>query len=104
MTDEVRAIEWLLTNHIHGPVNATAPNPVTNKEFTAALGSAMHRPTFAPVPAFGPKLLMGSELADALLFTSTRVLPAALESSGFAFTHPTIEKALADALTSAAAA
>ncbi|MEX1216912.1 MAG: TIGR01777 family oxidoreductase [Acidimicrobiales bacterium] len=104
MTDEVRAIQWLLTNDIRGPVNATAPTPVTNKEFTAALGAAMHRPTFAPVPAFGPKLLLGAELADALLFTSTRVLPAALESSGFTFTHPTIEKALTDVLTPAVAA
>lgn len=104
MADEVAAIRWLLEHDIHGPVNATAPNPVTNEDFTKALGSAMHRPTFAAVPSFGPKLLLGSELADALLFTSARVLPAALSASGFTFAHPTIGDALADVLSSPVAA
>jgi NAD dependent epimerase/dehydratase family enzyme len=64
----------------------------------------MHRPTIAPVPSFGPKLLLGSELADALLFTSTRVTPGALTAGGYAFAHPTIDAALRDVLTSKAAA
>ena len=104
MTDEIGAIRWLLDHDISGPVNATAPNPVTNRDFTKALGEAMHRPTLAPVPSFGPKLLLGAELADALLFTSARVLPDALAASGYTFSHPTIEAALSDVLTSKAAA
>ena len=104
LADEIGAIRWLLENDISGPVNATAPNPVTNREFTKALGQAMNRPTVAPVPSFGPKLLMGAELADALLFTSTRVLPRALEESGYSFAHPTIDLALRDVLTTKAAA
>ena len=99
LTDEIRAIRWLLDHDISGPVNATAPTPVTNRDFTKALGQAMHRPTLAPVPSFGPKLLLGSELADALLFTSARVLPTVLTTSGFEFTNPTIESALRDVLT-----
>jgi uncharacterized protein (TIGR01777 family) len=85
--DEIRAIAWLLENDIRGPVNLTAPNPVTNREFTRILGAVLSRPTRLPVPRFGPRLLLGSELADALLFTSARVQPSALESSGFAFLH-----------------
>ena len=52
-----------------------------------------------PVPAFGPKLLLGSELADALLFTGQRVLPAVLQESGFAFQHSTLDAALRAELT-----
>lgn len=104
MADEIGAIRWLLDNDISGPVNATAPAPVTNREFTKALGEAMRRPTIAPVPSFGPKLLLGSELADALLFTSTRVVPNVLSSSGYSFVNPSIESALHDLLTQPAAA
>jgi len=104
MADEIGAIRWLLDHDVSGPINATAPSPVTNSQFTKALGEAMHRPTFAPVPSFGPKLLLGAELADALLFTSARVVPRALEASGYSFAHPTIGAALRDVLTSKAAA
>jgi uncharacterized protein len=54
----------------------------------------LHRPSFVPVPAFGPKLLLGGELADALLFTGQRVLPKALQASGYAFQHATLDAAL----------
>lgn len=104
LADEIGAIRWLLDHDISGAVNATAPAPVTNREFTKALGEAMHRPTLAPVPSFGPKLLLGSELADALLFTSARVVPAVLEASGFQFTNPTIDSALRDVLAARHAA
>lgn len=104
MADEIGAIRWLLDHDVSGPINATAPSPVTNSQFTKALGEVMHRPTFAPVPSFGPKLLLGAELADALLFTSARVVPKVLEASGYLFAHPTIEAALRDVLTSKAAA
>ncbi len=94
LDDEIRAIAWLLENDIRGPVNLTAPNPVTNREFTRVLGAVLSRPARLPVPSFGPRLLLGSELADALLFTSARVQPAVLESSGFAFTQSNLEVGL----------
>lgn len=87
MTDQVRAIEFLIGNDVSGPVNLTAPNPARNADFAKTLGSVLHRPALVPVPAFGPKLLLGSELADALLFTGQRVLPTVLEQHGFAFEH-----------------
>lgn len=92
--DEVAAIEHLLTGSVQGPVNLTAPAPVTNAEFASALGRVLRRPALLPVPSIGPKLLLGAELADALLFTGQRVIPRVLSSSGFQFTHPTLEIAL----------
>lgn len=91
--DEVGAIEWLLHADLEGPVNLTAPKPVTNAEFTKALGRALHRPTFI-VPMLGPRLLLGRELADSLLLTSLRVLPARLEESGYRFAYPDLDGAL----------
>jgi uncharacterized protein (TIGR01777 family) len=92
--DEVAAIEHLLTANVQGPVNLTAPAPVTNAHFAAIMGKVLRRPAVLPVPAIGPKLLLGGELADALLFTGQRVIPAALSASGFEFAHPTLEIAL----------
>jgi uncharacterized protein (TIGR01777 family) len=92
--DEVAAILFLLTADVSGPVNLTAPEPVTNREFTHVLGSVLRRPTALPVPKFGPKLLLGGELAEALLFTGQRVLPKRLEAAGFSFQDPTLEGAL----------
>ena len=94
LDDEIRAIAWMLENDVRGPVNLTAPNPVTNREFTRILGAVLSRPARLPVPRFGPRLLLGSELADALLFTSARVRPAVLESSGFTFSHSDLEVGL----------
>ena len=95
--DEIEAIVWLLTHQVDGPVNLTAPNPVTNAAFTAVLGRAVHRPT-TQIPMAGPRLLYGRELADSLLLTSQRVVPSALEASGFRFVHPTLDGAIADLL------
>jgi uncharacterized protein (TIGR01777 family) len=92
--DEVRALRWLLDNDVVGPANLTAPGAVTNGEFTQVLGTVLHRPTFLPVPAFGPRLLRGAELADELLFASQRVVPEALTQSGFSFEHPDLDTAL----------
>ena len=94
ITDEVRAIIHLLTSQLSGPVNLTAPEPVTNARFTKELGSALSRPTVLPIPSFGPKLLLGSELANALLFTGQRVIPGALTRDGFVFQHQTLDVAL----------
>ena len=96
--DEVAIISWLLKNELRGPVNLTAPNPVTNAEFTKTLGKVMKRPTFLPVPAFGPKLLVGADRAQALLFDSARILPTALTDAGYSFIHPTLDSALSDLL------
>ncbi len=94
LDDEIRAIEWLLENDVRGPVNVTAPDPVTNREFTRVLGAVLSRPARLPVPRFGPGLLLGSERADALLFTSARVRPAVLEAHGFAFSNPDLKASL----------
>lgn len=94
LPDEVAAIEHLLTSELSGPVNLTAPHPVTNREFTKTLGAVLHRPAVIPIPKFGPSLLLGGELVESLLFHSMRVLPKALIDDGFVFQHPTLEGAL----------
>ncbi|MEI6497067.1 MAG: TIGR01777 family oxidoreductase [Actinomycetota bacterium] len=94
LDDEIGAICHLLTAPVAGPVNLTAPNPVTNLEFTKVLAAVLKRPAVLPIPSFGPKLLLGDELAAALLFTGQRVVPAALQASGYVFQHPTLESAL----------
>jgi uncharacterized protein (TIGR01777 family) len=104
MPDEVGAISHLLTADVRGAVNLTAPTPVRNAEFTAALATALHRPAVVPIPSFGPKLLLGSELAEALLYTGQRVLPTALLAAGYRFEHPTIDVALRALLAKSASA
>ena len=94
LDDEVGAIAHLLDNNVEGPVNLTGPAPVTNAEFTSTLGAVLHRPTLLPTPSFGPRLLLGGELANTLLYESQRVLPAKLTASGYGFQHPTLEAAL----------
>ena len=94
LDDEIAAIEHLLTAKVSGAVNLTAPNPVTNADFTTALARALKRLAILPIPKFGPQLLLGAELADALLFTGQRVMPSELLKSGFVFKHSTIEVAL----------
>ena len=91
--DEVAAITWLLTSGLSGAVNLTAPEPVTNAEFARTLGRVLHRPTTV-IPMFGPRLLYGRELADSLLLTSLRAVPARLLADGFTFGHGTLEPAL----------
>lgn len=91
--DEVGLILFLAENpNAHGAFNATAPHPVTMKEFCQNLGQALHRPSWAPVPAFALRLLMG-EMADMLL-TGQRVLPARAEQLGYRFKYPTLLEAL----------
>ncbi len=93
--DEVRAITHLLSGDIAGPVNLTAPQPTTQADFANTLGSVLKRPTFLPTPKFGPKLLLGSELAENLLFTGQKVHPQVLKNdAGFTFDHPDLETAL----------
>ena len=101
LTDEVRAIAWLLDHDLEGPVNVVGPAPVTNAEFSRALGRALHRPALLPVPKPALRVLLGHELADELLFSSQRVVPAVLLRSGFTYEHQTIDAALLAALNRA---
>mgnify|MGYP006268180777 FL=1 len=92
--DEVGAIIHLLDSGVSGPVNLTAPTPVTNADFTRTLAKVMRRPALLPIPKFGPALLLGSELADALLFTGQRVVPGVLQRDGYVFRHSSLDAAL----------
>ena len=76
-----------------GPHNLVAPEPVTNAEFTAAMGEVLHRPTVLPVPAAPMRLVLGDALADEVL-GSLRVQPAALTTAGFSWAQPDITSIL----------
>ncbi|MBI4606247.1 MAG: TIGR01777 family protein [Planctomycetes bacterium] len=96
--DLVAAIEHAIAaDGLRGPVNAVAPNPVTNLELTRTLGRVLRRPTPFPMPAFAARLLFG-EMGDELLLGSARVVPERLLASGFAFRHPDLEGALRELL------
>lgn len=94
LTDTLRALEFALsTPSLDGAVNLTAPNPVTNAEFTEVLGRALHRPTFAPVPEFAIELLYG-EMGRATVIEGQRVVPKKLLDAGFRFEHIDLAAAL----------
>jgi len=98
LTDEVSAIMYALDNDtVSGPVNLCGPAPATNAEFTKAMGRALHRPAPWWVPAAALKVALG-EAADQMALISQRAVPRKLETSGFAFTHPDLDSALAAAL------
>jgi uncharacterized protein len=95
LRDELDAMDFLLQRaDISGPVNLVAPNPVTNAEFTRALGAALGRPTFMPVPSLAIKALFGSEMAEEMIFGGQRLVPKRLLDSGFEFRDPEVEGAL----------
>ncbi len=96
LQDEVRAISFVLTHDLSGPVNLTAPAPVTNAEFTKAIGRVLHRPTVFPAPAFGVRLLLGEFAGEVL--GGQRAVPAALTAAGFEFDHTEVEAGLRWAL------
>ena len=98
LPDWLDAVRLLLArDDIAGPVNLTGPEPVTNAEFTRALGEVVHRPTLIPVPAFGLRAVLGEFATDAL--ASQRVLPGVLTRAGFTFRHPDVHSALRWAVT-----
>jgi uncharacterized protein (TIGR01777 family) len=98
LDDEVGLILWSLDNEaVSGVVNATAPNPVTNREFSKAFGRALNRPAVMPVPKFAVSLLRGSELADTV-FGGARVLPRRAHDLGFKFRYSEIDPAMEAAL------
>lgn len=93
--DEVEAIVHLLTaDAVSGPVNLTAPNPVTNAEFTKALGSALRRPTLLPTPKLALWARLGRELSKTLLEGGAHVSPTVLSGSGYEFRDPELAPAL----------
>jgi uncharacterized protein (TIGR01777 family) len=92
--DAIGAIRHaLMKDVLAGPVNAVAPNPVTNKQFTKILGQALSRPAVLPLPAAAARLALG-EMADQLLLASTRAAPERLLATGYEFQHSTLEQAL----------
>jgi uncharacterized protein len=92
--DVTGVIQHVLANEsLSGPVNAVAPKPVTNREFTKTLGHALRRPALFPVPSFALRLAFG-ELADAVLLASAFVVPARLQAASYAFRYPELEGAL----------
>lgn len=96
--DVVGIIRFLIKSEaISGPVNLVSPNPVTNREFTKTLGCVLRRPTFMPLPAFAAKMMFG-EMAEALLLSSTRVIPGKLVDAGYRFKHADLRIALEDIL------
>jgi uncharacterized protein (TIGR01777 family) len=98
--DWVSMVVWAVRNpSITGAVNATAPEPVTNREFAGAIGRVLHRPSLLPVPGFVLKTLFG-EMADALLLGGQRVVPAVALEHGFQFEHGNLDRALAHVLRS----
>jgi len=98
--DWVSMVTWALTNTaVSGPLDVTAPNPVTNLEFTRTLGRVMRRPALMPVPAFALRVVLG-DMADAIV-TGQRVLPARALGLGFGFQYPELEAALRAALAGA---
>ena len=88
----------LETRSLSGPVNATAPHPVTNREFARTLGRVLGRPAFLPVPPMALRLLFGTAAAEGALLTGARVQPARALTAGFRFGYPDLEGALRHAL------
>lgn len=91
--DWIEMVRWIVeTAAAAGAMNATAPEPVTNREFARALGAALGRPGFVPAPAFALKLMFG-QMAEPLLLTGQRVLPARAQALGYHFRYPDLEQA-----------
>jgi uncharacterized protein (TIGR01777 family) len=102
LDDEVAAIRHVLEHEeLRGPVNVTAPHPVTVQEYVAAVGRALHRPALLPVPTLALDVILGREMAQEMLLGGQRVLPQKLLESGFTFRHPDLDLALRDALAAA---
>ena len=96
--DWVGMVRWALTNaSVTGPLNVTAPSPVTNAEFTRELAAAMNRPALFPVPPVALRMIVGREMADAMLLGGQRAVPTKAQLLGYRFAFPTVGPALRDA-------
>jgi uncharacterized protein (TIGR01777 family) len=97
--DWIGLVTWALTHDaVRGPLNAVAPNPATNADFSRALGRALHRPSLFPVPAFVLRAMFG-EMADGAILASQRVVPSVANRGGYRFTLPTMDTALQRAVS-----
>ncbi len=102
MTDHLLIIDKILSDDtLSGPINSTAPHPVTNAEFTVTLAEALHRPHLFTVPTSALRLALGRDMADELLLSSARVVPARMTEAGHAFAHPRLTEALASVVHTA---
>ena len=95
LPDEIAALVFCIDSELDGPVNLTAPNPVRYKDFADALGDALNRPSFVPVPKFALNIRLGRELAEAIGYSSQRVVPRALLDAEFEFGSSTVDEGLA---------
>ena len=95
--DMVEIIAYAIQNDLSGPINCTAPNPVTNYEFAKTLGKVLKRPAIAPMPATLVKLLFG-QMGDELMVQGQCVIPQKLQQHGFKFSHVSLESALCNIL------
>ena len=98
LEDEVRGIRHVIDQKITGPVNFTGPTPATANDIGRGLARAMHRPFWLPAPAWALRLALSAAAADSLLLSDADVRPTVLEKSGFRFTHPTAQEAVASAV------
>ncbi len=98
LTDVVRAIEHLIESDLDGAVNLVGPSPVRQREFAETLAAVVRRPAFLPTPKLAMRLALGAEKAEAIGFSSTRVLPERLIESGFEFSQGNLEAALEEML------
>jgi uncharacterized protein len=98
LADEIAAIVWVIDHHLEGPINLVAPTPLTNRNFTKYLATALHRPAVLIAPATALRVSFGGEMADELLLASQRVLPQRLLASGFSFSYPDMATALSEVL------
>jgi uncharacterized protein (TIGR01777 family) len=101
LADWVGMVQWALSSAaVAGPLNVTAPSPVTNAEFTRTLAAAMRRPALFPVPALALRIILGREMADTMLLEGQQALPAKAQQLGYRFAFPTVGPALRDLFTS----
>ena len=97
LADWVGMVQWAMSNEtVSGPLNVTAPSPVTNAEFTRELAAAMRRPALFPVPALALQIILGREMADTMLLEGQQALPAKALQLGYRFAFPAIGPALRD--------
>ncbi|MBK6764393.1 MAG: TIGR01777 family protein [Micrococcales bacterium] len=96
LNDEVRALTWMLSNDVRGPVNLVGPDPVTNAEVTRVMGAVLHRPAVVPVPGFALKVVLGEFAEDTL--ASQRIAPGVLRAHGFQWEQPDIRSMIEAAL------
>ncbi|MGC2486244.1 MAG: TIGR01777 family oxidoreductase [Acidimicrobiales bacterium] len=100
LSDEIRALEWVLDHTLTGPVNLVGPTPVTNADFAHLVASSLQRPAFLRIPKVALRAGLGRDMADQLLLASQHVEPARLVESGFVFEYPNAHAALAAELSS----